>query len=399
MGKIMDRSVIQNEAITAWIKNRCKGTCKMSTGTGKSFVAIKAILYIKNLKTKFNNEPITVLHLSERTDRSEGFKKQIQVYCDIYNIDVNDFYTNIAKVDYKCYQGYNSLKDTKYDLVICDEIHEALTPTYYNVFFYVSSKAIIGLSATIPYVKYELEDDVYISKFRLLENVCPIIYSYDLKTSITNKTSRTNNLFFIKCNLTVQENNYYALLSDTISSNPTAIYAKQAGGKRSVLMNNSEEKVSYAKSLIAYFNKHKSKSILFTTNTTVLKNILPNQAILGENKKWNDVIMHQFVSNLFYVIGSFKMLKQGNNIDNLDNCIILASNNSNIQLDTVQRVGRLRLDNENKGNVIVLYNEDTFEIKYLVKIPTVLHNTTPILCDNLNEFYDKYEDIKSLKDT
>ena len=109
--------------------------------------------------------------------------------------------------------------------------------------------------------------------------------------------------------------------------------------------------------------------------------------------------MHQFVSNLFYVIGSFKMLKQGNNIDNLDNCIILASNNSNIQLDTVQRVGRLRLDNENKGNVIVLYNEDTFEIKYLVKIPTVLHNTTPILCDNLNEFYDKYENIKSLKDT
>ncbi len=84
-------------------------------------------------------------------------------------------------------------------------------------------------------------------------------------------------------------------------------------------------------------------------------------------------------------------------MDNLNNCIILASNNANINLDTIQRVGRLRLDNENKGNVIVLYNGDTFEVKYLTKIPTILHNTTPYLCDNLNQFYDKYENIESLK--
>jgi len=141
----------------------------------------------------------------------------------------------------------------------------------------------------------------------------------------------------------------------------------------------------------------KDKTILFTTNTTVLKQILPNKSILGENKKGNNVIMHQFENNLFYVIGSYKMLKQGNNLDNLNNCIILASNNANINLDTIQRVGRLRLDNENRGNVIVLYNDDTFETKYLTKIPTILHNTTPVLCDNLKEFYDKYENIESLK--
>lgn len=397
MDQVIDRNTIQINAINAWIKNKCKGTCQMSTGTGKSFVAIKAILYIKNLKQKFNNEPITVLHLSEREDRQAGFQKQVQVYCDLYNLAVDEFYTTTAKIEYRCYQGYNNLKDTSFDLVICDEIHEALTPSYYNIFFFVKSKAIIGLTATIPYVKYELEENLTTSKFRLLEAVCPIVYKYDLKTSIINKTSRTNNLYFIRCNLTQRENMYYASLSDVIETNMNNIRAKQAGGKRTALMNVSEQKVEYARSLINYFNTKKDKTILFTTNTTVLKQILPNKSILGENKKGNNVIMHQFENNLFYVIGSYKMLKQGNNLDNLNNCIILASNNANINLDTIQRVGRLRLDNENRGNVIVLYNDDTFETKYLTKIPTILHNTTPVLCDNLKEFYDKYENIESLK--
>jgi len=397
MDQVIDRNTIQINAINAWIKNKCRGTCQMSTGTGKSFVAIKAILYIKNLKQKFNNEPITVLHLSEREDRQAGFQKQVQVYCDLYNLAVDEFYTTTAKIEYRCYQGYNNLKDTSFDLVICDEIHEALTPSYYNIFFFVKSKAIIGLTATIPYVKYELEENLTTSKFRLLEAVCPIVYKYDLKTSIINKTSRTNNLYFIRCNLTQRENMYYASLSDVIETNMNNIRAKQAGGKRTALMNVSEQKVEYARSLINYFNTKKDKTILFTTNTTVLKQILPNKSILGENKKGNNVIMHQFENNLFYVIGSYKMLKQGNNLDNLNNCIILASNNANINLDTIQRVGRLRLDNENRGNVIVLYNDDTFETKYLTKIPTILHNTTPVLCDNLKEFYDKYENIESLK--
>ena len=379
MEEVIDRQFIQDKAIEAWVKNDCIGTALMPTGTGKSFVAIKAIFIILELKNR--NNPIgklKVLHLAERERRANGFKEQVLKFLNTINIDSDEFY-NRVDITYACYQGYNNLANSEYHLIICDEIHEALTPAYSKVFTTIKRKALLGLTATVPHNKYDTgitdynNNPIYISKFNLLQKYCKIVYNYSFKESIKNNTSRTSDLYFIKCRLTEIERVKYDNLSESIQLRYGTTKAVMLANSRASLVNNAKGKIETAEYITQTLNKLKIKSILFGTDIPALQAVLQDKIIIGTAKKRNGLMLEKFNKGHFHVIGSYKMLKQGENIENLDVCIFLSSNRKNLELDTKQRVGRLRL-NDKKGIVVVLYLENTFEEQYLTKIPAILNN-------------------------
>lgn len=383
------RDDLQNKGLNSWIKNKCIGTVVMPTGTGKSRVAIKAILEINRLRILNNPTGSTrILHLAERENRREGFKEQITKYIE----DTNAFYNDIS-IDYACYQGYKGLEGRSYHLIICDEIHDSITPTYSSIFTQIKRKALLGLTATIPNVKYETEEFLTISKYRLLQSYCPVVFKHTLATSIANKTSRVNDIYFIECELTDMEKASYTAISNKISRNQGTLAAKFLGSKRTTLIATCTDKIQKSKEIIRYLEEFKIKSIYFTTEVSVLDDVLYDRSIIGSRKKPNAIILNKFNTGQIHVIGSYKMLKQGENLDGLDVCIITSSSKNNIALDTTQRVGRLRLNSSKNGIVIVLFVKDTYEQSLVTTIPLVLNTTYSII--TLNNLYDKLSDFIS----
>jgi len=65
-------------------------------------------------------------------------------------------------------------------------------------------------------------------------------------------------------------------------------------------------------------------------------------------------------------IASFKKLKQGANLSNLDNIIITSYYSST--KDLIQRIGRLRKAGKRVGNVIILVTKGTKEEDWFLKM-------------------------------
>ena len=387
MEEVDGRERIQKEAFNNWTAFNCIGTVLMPTGTGKSFVAIKAIEHIKNI----SSEPIKVLHLSERTNREAGFEKQIEIYNKLYNT----FIKNGIELYYYRYQGFFSIPDITFDLVICDEIHESLSPMHFELYYRIKRKALIGLTALIPYVKYTLPDNSTISKWELLKLQAPVCYNCSVKTAQLYNSTRINNLFFIRCSMNIKEQDAYNKLSSEIAIYRDSFKGKTLGNKRLLLLNRTVQKLNIAMQLIEMNSRHKLPSILFNTDLEMLKILLPDSYISGKNKKEYKNILNKFNKEI-YTIGSFKMLKQGENIDNLINCIILSSNTSNLKLDTIQRTGRLRKDGNLNGNIIVLINDNTTEFDFIKKMSDILNISDYFVFDNFTDFYDKYKTLNNI---
>lgn len=85
-----------------------------------------------------------------------------------------------------------------------DEIHDMLTPIYFNFAknnLIGTNIARIGLTATIDTkTKYE-QNNEEINKVDLLNQFCPIIYTYSINQGQEDKTSREINLFILNHNL------------------------------------------------------------------------------------------------------------------------------------------------------------------------------------------------------
>ena len=84
---------------------------------------------------------------------------------------------------------------------------------------------------------------------------------------------------------------------------------------------------------------------------------------------------------------------QSENIENLDICIITSSHRKNLTLDTIQRIGRLRINNK-EGIIIILIVKDTYEDTYIKKISSILNTPYSIL--KLNQLDDKLKDYRAI---
>lgn len=102
---------------------------------------------------------------------------------------------------------FNNNNDT---IVVMDEIHDSLTPTYFN---FAKNNLLntdiprLGLTATIDKKTEYLINGEEISKVDLLNSFCPIVFSYSVKEGQDENTSRKVNLFIIENQLDSKNRN------------------------------------------------------------------------------------------------------------------------------------------------------------------------------------------------
>lgn len=179
----MNREQVQSEALQALINNS-GGTCVLSTGTGKSKVAID---YIKYSKSR------SILITSPRTNLKENWRKELIKWEFIPTVDNKStncfkylgsgevFSITIENVQ-TCYK-WTKEKLQKYDLIIADEIHTMTTPEYGQLLINAKEldTTVIGLTGT--------PDDRKRYKALFYQQYCPIVYRYldSAKDGIVNK--------------------------------------------------------------------------------------------------------------------------------------------------------------------------------------------------------------------
>jgi superfamily II DNA or RNA helicase len=176
---IKNQSEIQLEAGKAFmIQPSKKGTICLSTGTGKSKVAIDFIKAEKTIKT--------VLITSPRTNLKENWRKELEKWGlkpwthDTWIVDdtrtIHIFIENVQT-------AYKWNKEVSmFDFIIADEIHTMMTPEYSAV-LKLKTTWLMGLTAT-----HDITDKN--DKAEYYTKYCPIIYEYykSADDGLINKT-------------------------------------------------------------------------------------------------------------------------------------------------------------------------------------------------------------------
>ena len=394
--KNKNRDLIQKRAVKEWINKGKKGTIQMTTGMGKTFVALHA------LYTMPKNDNVKHLFMAEVNDRLKDLQEQVTLYKIIFKRDVLKDY----KIDFICYQSAYKLFGQKYGLVIADEIHDSLSPTYSKFYLNNSYDAIIGLSANVNIsIGYILEDGTRKTKGNYLYDIAPIVFSYKLGDSIVNKTSRELKVHVIYNKLD-SLNKYIKAGSkkNTFFQTESANYKywdnrfnnsfllpydngrkekefQLTAGKRKNLLYNLQSKVQIVSILL---NNLDNTSIVFANSLKFLSKITTNIVSSQNSDERNNQVKNWLRDGVIKVIGSFKKLKQGANLsDNLDNCIIASYYSSEVDLE--QRIGRLR-NNGRTGNVFIILTRYTQEEKWFqLMIKNIKKDLNMIYHDDINE--------------
>jgi len=401
--KNLIKELKQKEAFSAWVKAGKIGTAELATGTGKTFVFFRAVQSMP----KGSN----ILFLAETTVRENTVLKDAIEYKKFYNVDPLKGY----KFKFACYQTaykYNINQffknATEENTLICfDEIHDCLTSAYYkfvqNSNLELNKIPRLGLSATIDKKTiYEFQDQQK-TKFEILNQFCPIIYSYTLQESIDLKATRQVKFFVLKHELdnykrnvtvgagknqfTVTEQTNYGFLDTAVKK---VMFQKavtpqdkknkefriiQTATRRARFLYSLPSKIEACEELLRHL---KGRTLIFGQDSKTLLRLCPT-AIVSENKNYIKDL-EDFKSGKTNLGASNKILKQGENIPNLNNLVLVAYY-SKIK-DWTQMVGRVLRDNPEVANVIVFVTSATQEEKWFEQMTQEL--TEPFTyCPNL----------------
>lgn len=429
----MIRAEIQEQALNQLKANNYIGTICLSTGSGKSKIAIDAIK-----EGNFKNILIT----SPRTNLKEMWKTELnkwnitQQLITLFwietmyeNIPINITIENIQT----CYKWDEEILKT-FDLIILDEIHTITSPEYGRLITVAKSANIarIGLTATPS-----LHDDF--KKF-FYDNYIPIVYEYydSAKDGIINKRQ----YYIYKYKLTddykiiagtkakpfnVGEATQYSYLSDQIKKgqllmsrtgskdwfNDAAEWAWKGLGtssqksaamtylnaikyRKSFLWNLSSSAdiaIKIKKKILTEFkgiytytgdSMNSNKVLLFSELTTQAEKLSVYSIHSKQNEETNKKLLQMFDDDEIRELSSVRSLTLGLNIKGA-NWAIMESYNSS-PTDALQRLGRTdRLSTDDVANVVILVPEGTQANEWFNKFSESLDLSEALYINNINE--------------
>ena len=414
MKNIEKKDIIQKAALKAWLESGKKGSAEISTGIGKTFLALHA-LYEMPLDWSIEH-----YFFAEVTDRKLDLIKQIKLYNQIFERDVLTDYN----LHFKTYQGAYKWVGKKIGLAIMDEVHELCSVEYSKLYYNNHFKAIIGLSATIDKETYY--ESIKRFKIDILNDIAPICFTYSLNDGLKDGTSRQLDIYVISNQLNntdktvvagsklrpfkqtekaaydywnkmftknVSEFIDYSKGSNESGSAYNARIIKSeaiksakirnAAARRSKLLYKLPSKIPIIQELLKYV---KGKSIVFGNDIDALLKVTKNVVSSRNKPDINNKIRDDFDNDKIQIIGSFKKLKQGANLKDLDNCIIMSYFSK--ELDLKQRLGRLR-DDGTIGKVFIIVTKETQEEVWFNKMFENLNNLNMIYCDNIDDCINK----------
>ncbi len=389
----------QENAITAWIKNRYKGSIIYSTGTGKTEIAFecarraainKCLFFNKDNNMNLND--FKILFLVPRIILIEqNIERLIR-----YNIDkesIGAFFgekKNEREITISTYQSVinNHILIEKSDMVILDEVHFISNTafSYTNLFKIIKEdpkKMILGLTATIN----ELDP-----KYQEIIKTIPPVRRYLIKEAVDDGRLAKPEIISIEVSLTNEEKDTYDKTSELIRNisyklnayEPSIItkilyqggirskYAKEWFSQvriRKDLLNSSQNKLEKAVQIIK--KHHHEKSMIFSETidsisklkTILEKKSIPSEIIHSKIKiKERKAILEKWGKDFFPLL-SVHTLEIGYDIPQVGIAIIL-SNTSNIN-QIAQRIGRVirKTEAKDKALIYVIHVKETRDNK------------------------------------
>lgn len=372
-----DKTKIQDKAVVKWIEHNKLAVVEAITGIGKNFIFIQALYTCPN-----PNKTLKVLFLAEQTDRKTDIYNDIAKYHRIYGKNVLEDYN----FTFLTYQSAYKLKNTFWDFVCADEIHDSLTPAYSQFYFNNTYTYLIGLSATIIKGTKYVEDGIEYTKGDILNKIAPICFTYTLDEGQVDGTSRKLDVFIVRGKLDSVNKNIKAgtKLKSFYTTEQSAYDYWDKEFKKSLFLDDGDIKTlriritSAARAKVLYklpskvrtlktlLPTLKGKTLLFGNDLDTLLEVTPNVICSRYSDIKNSNIRKEFEEGKLSLIGSFKKLKQGANLVGLDNIVIMSYYST--AKDLIQRLGRLRKDGDKVGNVYILLTENTQEQKWFDKM-------------------------------
>jgi len=423
------REIVQKEALEQLSLNGYNGTVCLSTGTGKSAVAIEAIK-----RGGFEKILIT----SPRTNLKENWKKELAKWKikEIPNIKLVIKYDVLSIQTYQvkdmvgigieniqtCYKWDEDVIK-RFDLIIADEIHLIASPEYGRLISIARNHNIpvIGLTAT-PSLHDEFKDNFY-------KQYTPIVYEYykSSKEGITNKIKyivyhyRLSDDYKViagtkKKPFSIGEKTQYEFLSQQITKGQ--ILMSQTGSTdwfkdAAEWAWNGQGTSSQRNAAMQYLNAIKyRKSFLWNLSssaeiTTELKNIIledsNNKLLLfseltsqadrlsaysihsKNDEEANKLLLYKFDTGIIRELSSVNSLTLGLNIKGANYAIIESFNSSDTSI--TQKVGRLtRLDVNDTATVIIIVPEFTQAEEWFKKFSNKLDFSDALYISSIQEF-------------
>ena len=352
----------QKKALNNWASFGYRGSIIAGTGFGKSRCAILACSHTIN--NTDNGKVCILVPTTQLQDQfADEFKKWGLSNC-------------LDSVDIICYQSAYKLRNQKYDLVVCDEVHLGLSPEYRKFFENNSSDKILCMTATLP------EEEEY---RELLSKIAPTVYTISLHECVALNIVSPYQIFCMPVELTPQERADYKIINNNFVRCKYALGQYDAFNQaRSIMANKNAS--SDDKSVAAQFYKaiRERKAIVDFAHNKIAKlqhliQTHPNKKVLvfsgandftdqlcesvtplavsyhsGIKKKTRDEALSSFKNDETNILCSTKALNQGLDIPNANLGIICGITSKSLSM--IQRVGRLIRFEEGKiGKVVILY--------------------------------------------
>ena len=391
------RDEIQNLAVAAWEQAGKKGTLNLSTGIGKTFSFIKA--------TRLLPKKSKVLFLAETTQREIDLNKDIALFKKLFGYDLKSSHD----LTFMCYQSAYNLTGTEWDMVCSDEIHMSLTPQYVKFYKNNTYKHILGLSATVDRsTKYLDEEGKELSKGLWLDEIAPVCYKYNLNQAVKDGTTKKLRIFIITHQLDYEKKIVPAgsKAKPFLTTEKAAYDYWDAEFKKALFLPDGPAKTfkirntsaARAKVLYTLFSKVEAvlklrkaligKTLIFGNSIDTLLCVTPNVISNQNSEKENYRLRQEFDSGKIDTIASFKMLKQGANLKDLDNTVLMSYYSK--ELDMIQAIGRQRVTDK-IGSVFIYVTAGTQEIKWYRKAMENINNYEEIHCHSTDDCIEKYK--------
>lgn len=388
------REEIQLACVDSWLKNNQRGTFELPTGVGKTFIAYHCISKLP--------KGSSVLLLAETTLREKTFLDDAVEYKKYYGTDIFKEYN----IEFMCYQGAYKLKDRNWDIVIADEIHDLCTPT--RMLFVKNNKfgSIVGLSATIDGKVEYINETETINKLQYLNSFCPIIFTYTIGQAQDEKTMRKFQIYAIRHELDTINKTVHVEYKDkgeakSFSQTEYAAYTYMnkrfresifmkneflimtLAGKRAKLLYTLPSKTGATKKLLQYLGR----TVVFGNDIPTLETIAPCVSSKRTDKQ-NAKLLEEFQTGEVNVISSFKVLKQGYNLKDLDNVIIHGYYGKS--KDLIQMIGRSLRTMDGSSKIFIFVTQGTQEERWFSKM--FEGNPLSIIwCNNIEDVVNKFK--------
>lgn len=352
-----NRDEIQYSSIKTWIEKNKKGTIVLPTGTGKTFVG--ATIACKQLSKGLIE---SVLIVVPTTVLIEQWKAEITKFYGQELLDTKAINIMCLKSAYK--------KECYADLLIIDEIHTALAEKYSDVFRKITHKQILGLTATVPPRKEQLDilnEYAPVCYTKTLhevseQNVVSDYYIYNLEVPLNKKDIGKYRIFDkqfkhaqMELGIIKYRDPELKLMSVfdiakkySISKlkEPLVKYAKQywaAMSMRKWACYDAESKIPIVISILRKFSKRKwiifNKSIKFAdTLKEVLNTCNFKTEVYHSKSKDRDEIIKQFEDGKFDILIAVDALNAGLNVPEVDSAICVSGVST--ELTNTQQLGQ-----------------------------------------------------------